>query len=710
MRHSLCLIIFLTCLAVTGRAQLADELLTTYSSKNKDTAWVSKMIRLTADQFTIDIRGTIGHISAVRDIAKKLGHEKGVFEATVQIAEYYRLSRQLDSADSFIKVLFEMAERSGNPVFKCRARIIKGLVLSTGEKNKEAVAVYNEAVALIDTSKEQNLYATILTNRANNKSNLDMTDAAVQDYISAARIFEKLGEQQSLAINLNNIALELGKLGRYRIAINYYTRAIDIHTKLNNYYDLALCYTNISTSFEAVRSLDTALIYNNRAIKIAEERGFNYTLAQAYMNHGSIYKAMKDRKKAEVFFKRSLEVCYKEGIAYGLMVNRIALGNLHEETGSYLKAVAEYDSALKYAERMESRADINELHGKLARVLAKTGDFERAYKYLRLFHDYTDSIKGGETAAKIIELEKMYETEKQTAEIARLEQVTSNQIIAIVSLIAVAGASFSFIFFFRYKRRKAEEEREKAARHSEEIERYSEELKELNATKDKLFSLISHDIRGPFQPILGFSEVLATQSEELPREEITAISRDLHAVAGSTFFLVGNLLDWARAQTGKIAFNPEELDFRSMIDSVYQNLGYALREKDITLAVEIPKGVKIKGDRMMITSILQNIIQNAVKFSHAGSEVILTGEFEDELFRVSITDTGIGMTKETIENLFNPSGTRSERGTNNEKGTGLGLSLSAEFVERHSGKIEVESILGQGSRFSFTLPLAEEKF
>ncbi|GMU90420.1 MAG: hypothetical protein AMXMBFR49_26250 [Chlorobiota bacterium] len=709
MRHPLRLITFLLILTFTGHAQLSTELLDTYSAKNRDTAWVTKMVRLTSEQFSVDLRGTIGYINSVRDIAKKLKFERGIFEATIQISEYYRLTRQLDSADRFINELTSLAEKSGIALQKCRAKIAKGLYLAMKGQNKESIAVYNEAVLLVDTSKEQGTYASILTNRANSKSNIDQTESAVQDYISAARIFEKTKDQQSLAITYNNIALELGKLGRYRNAVEYYNRAIAIHTRLKNYYDLAFTYTNASTSLEAMDSLDAALDYNNKSIDLAKERGFTYTLAQAYMNEGSIYRKKKDAVKAEQFFKKSLDVCYKEGITYGLMVNMAALGELYSETGQKLKAVAHFDSAMKYAVMMESKAEINDLNGKLARVLADVGDFERAYKCLRLFHDYTDSIKGGETAAKIIELEKRFETEKQAAEIARLEQVTSNQIIAIVSLIAVAGASFSFIFFFRYKRRKAEEEREKAARHAEEIERYSEELKELNATKDKLFSLISHDIRGPFQPILGFSEVLATQSEELPREEITAISRDLHAVAGSTFFLVGNLLDWARAQTGKIAFNPEELDFRSMIDSVYQNLGYALREKDITLAVEISKGVKIKGDRMMITSILQNIIQNAVKFSHAGSEVILTGEVEDELFRVSITDTGIGMTRETMENLFSPSGTRSERGTNNEKGTGLGLSLSAEFVERHSGKIEVESILGQGSRFSFTLPLAEEK-
>ncbi len=707
MRYLLRIIPVLILLTSPGRAQLSDELLDTYSAKDKDTAWVSKMVELTRDQFLIDFRGTIGYITSVRDIAKKLKHDKGYLEAVIQTTEYYRMTRQIDSADYHLAVLMDFANKSGKSIFKARARIVKGLLLSTKGEKKEAVAAYNEAVALIDTSKDQEHYATILTNRANDKSSIGQSEEAVNDYLRAARIFEKLKDELSLAIALNNIALELGKLGRYSQAVSYYNRAIAINQRIKNYYDLALCYSNASTSLVKLDSLETALRYNSKAIEIAQERGFTYTLAQSYMNAGSIYNTMNDPVKAEMWFRKSLNLCYKEGIPYGIMVNMLALADVFDNTNQPMKAVAHYDSALKYAEQLQSPAELNDLHGKMAKALAKTGDFERAYKYLRLFHDYSDSVKGGETAARIVELERMYENEKQATEIARLEQVTSNQIIIIVTLIAVAGASFSFIFFFRYKRRKAEEAGEKAAKHAQEIEKYSEELKELNATKDKLFSLISHDIRGPFLPILGFAEVLATQCDELDKEEITAMANDLHTVAGNTYFLIGNLLDWARAQTGRIAFTPEEIEFKSLLQSVHQNLGYALKDKGIMLAIDFPGDVRIRGDRMMISSILQNIIQNAVKFSYEGDEVIVTGKIEGKMLRISVTDSGVGMGKEIADNLFNPSGIRSERGTKDEKGTGLGLSLAAEFIERHSGTISVESIPGQGTTVSFTLPLAE---
>lgn len=709
MNHLLKIFLVVLFSSTLLRAQLSDELQSTYAAKNRDTAWVMKMIKITSDQFTTDLRGTIGYMFSVRDIARKLKHDKGYFEATIQITEYYRLTRQLDSAGYYVKELMLLSEKSNSPMVKCRALIAKGLYLSARERNKEATVVYSEAVALIDTTKEDKMYAAILTNSANCKTKIDKREEAVQDYIKAARIFEKINDQESLAITINNIALELGKLGRNKNAIDYYNRAISINQKIKNYHDLALCYTNASTALLEIDSVDLALQYNNKAIELARERNFIYTLAQAYMNAGSIYKKRKEPTVAELWLKKSLDLCYKEGITYGLMVNMLALGDLYDEADQTMRAIAQYDSALKYAESMESRSDVNQLHGKLAKAFAKAGDYERAYKFLRLYHDYIDSVKGGETAAKIVELERMYETEKQSAEIARLEQITSDQRFIIISLISVAGLLFSLIFFFVYKRKKADEAREKAARHAMEIEKYSEELKELNASKDKLFSLISHDIRGPFMPILGYSEILSTGSDNLSREEINEISNDLYAVAGSTFFLLGNLLDWARAQTGKIQFNPEEILFSEIAGNVKQSLRYALKEKKMNLVVDIAGNARIKGDRMMLNSILQNLVQNAIKFSYEGSVVRLSALVEGKMLRVSVSDDGIGMAGAIKDNLFGPAGVKSQPGTGNEKGTGLGMSLCAEFVDRHSGNISVESTPGAGTTVSFTIPLAPER-
>ncbi|MCA0388992.1 MAG: tetratricopeptide repeat-containing sensor histidine kinase [Bacteroidetes bacterium] len=694
-------------LVTVTSAQVSEELEKAYATKENDTVWVNKILLLTADELSKNLKGTIGYISTTREIAKKLKHQKGVFEATIQISEYYRYTRQLDSADRFIKELIELGDRLGEPALRCRAMIAKGLLLSAKGRSKDAIDVYNEAVSIIDTSKHQKLYAALLTNRANDRSKVDQSEGAVHDYIEAATIFEKTGELASLAITLNNIALELGRLGRYRDAVDYYDRAIEINEKIQNYHDLALCYSNAASSLRSLGLLDTALVYCKKAIEIALKRGFNFTLAQSYMNAGSIYESKKDPANAELWFKKSIEICYSEGIIYGLMVNMSALGGLYDKSGQTMKAIAHYDSALKYAEKLESRSDINDIHGKLAVVLAKAGDYKQAYKYLRLFHDYSDSVKGGETAAKIVELDKKYQTEKQAAEIARLEQLSSNQLLIIISLIAVAAASISIIFFFRYKRKKAEEAEIKAARHAKEIEKFSEELKELNATKDKLFSLISHDIRGPFTPILLYSEELAANVDNLSRDEIAQMSSDINSAAATNYFLISNLLDWARTQTGRIQFNPENLHLAELIADVRRNLSFAFRSKNINLEVEIPHDTVIMGDRTMVNSIFQNIIQNAIKFSGDGSEIRVRGHLEGNMIRISISDNGTGMSKETAGSLFGTAGVTPGRGTKNEGGTGLGMSISADFVERHSGSISVESTVGKGTTVTFTLPVAE---
>lgn len=690
-------------------AQISPELVSSYASDTRDTAWVNKVLHLTASQLTTDLNGTIGYISSVKAIAQKLGYAKGVFEATIQQTEYYRLSRQVDSASRYVTEIIELGDKSGVATLKCRSRIAKALYLSTRERNSDAIATYDEAISYIDTSKEQYLYASVLTNRAINSSNLDRHEEAVQDYLKAARIFEKINDLPAFAVALNNIAYELGRLKKYKTAIGYYDRAIEINEKTGNFYDLAMCYSNASTILRTLNLLDQAHKYVSKGMEIAEKRGYNLTLAQCYTNSGSIYKAEKNPQKAEMMFKKSLDLCYKAGITYGIMVNFTALGELFDQFGDEMKAVAHYDSAMKYAKQMDSQENIYDLHDKLADVFAKTGNFTKAYEHLRLLYDYKDSTRNNESSARIVELEKLYETEKQRAEIVRLEQVTSNQLFIIITLTGIAITSLLLIFFFKYKRKKAEEAAERAAKHSEEIEKYSEELRELNESKNKLFSLISHDIRGPFMPILMFSEELANNSDHLSREEINQISVDLQRVSESTFFLISNLLDWARTQMGRIQFNPENILLSDIVSRLQKGLGYALSEKNVTLKIDIPENVELVGDRTMLNSIFQNIIQNAIKFSKEGSEINLKGTVANGLITLSFVDTGVGMTNDVLNSLFRLSGVASQRGTNNEKGTGLGMSITAEFVERHSGTISVESEPGLGTTITVILPLSGPK-
>ena len=249
------------------------------------------------------------------------------------------------------------------------------------------------------------------------------------------------------------------------------------------------------------------------------------------------------------------------------------------------------------------------------------------------------------------------------------------------------------------------------------------QLEQLNATKDKFFSIIAHDLKSPFNSILGFSEMLKDEARNLDINSIVQYTDIIYSSSQHAFNLLENLLDWARMQQGNIPFEPRKLLLNSLVGDVIKGLKNNADQKDIRLIESLQNEIVLTADENMLNTLLRNLISNAIKFTPKGGqvkveakvevEVEVENEVEDEVkvkdekskVVISVSDTGIGMTAETIGKLFKIETSFSTRGTENEKGTGLGLLLCKEFVEKHGGRIWVESKLGQGSTFNFSIPL-----
>ena len=239
----------------------------------------------------------------------------------------------------------------------------------------------------------------------------------------------------------------------------------------------------------------------------------------------------------------------------------------------------------------------------------------------------------------------------------------------------------------------------------EQIKKYIEELKLANLNKDRLYSIIAHDLRSPFHPLIGLSDLLATGIDTMSTEKIRQNSLDINILVRNLYELLDNLLTWTRMQRGKFEFQPEDVDLPSVAEKVIDLLKANASKKRIKLESLIIQNSPMMTDRTMITSILQNLLSNAIKFTNQGGLVRVAGEqFADHML-MSVTDNGIGMDAETIADLFKIENESSTLGTEGERGTGLGLLLCKEMIEKHGGKIWVESELGKGTTFYFTLPI-----
>lgn len=237
------------------------------------------------------------------------------------------------------------------------------------------------------------------------------------------------------------------------------------------------------------------------------------------------------------------------------------------------------------------------------------------------------------------------------------------------------------------------------------LEESERQFKELNDTKDKLFSIIAHDLRSPFNTILGYSELLIENVKDFELAKSEKYSRIINSSAKNTLILLDNLLNWAKSQTGQLRFNPQKIILSKVILEIIDLNNSHTRAKNISLHYSPFDEIKVYADLSMLKTVLRNLISNAIKFTNPEGNINISVISAQKQTEISISDNGVGMNDETRKNLFDISTNKTTKGTANEKGSGLGLVLCKEFVEKHGGKIWVISELGKGSEFKFTLPL-----
>lgn len=242
------------------------------------------------------------------------------------------------------------------------------------------------------------------------------------------------------------------------------------------------------------------------------------------------------------------------------------------------------------------------------------------------------------------------------------------------------------------------------SRQKEEIENHREQLKELNASKDKFFSIIAHDLRNPIAGFLNLTEILTSNFDIFSEKESKEFIEAMNQASRQLYNLLENLLQWSRAQTGRITYEPRFTAIKKMVDETIDTLMINIENKSIKVNLSIDDKTIVYVDENMITTVIRNLLSNAIKFTNANGSIHIRCQQSDDFIEMYVSDDGVGISKENQEKLFRIDQSLTTEGTSSEKGTGLGLILCKEFVEKNGGKIWVESEMNKGASFIFTLP------
>lgn len=641
-----------------------------------------------------------------------------LFEKTpeLQKADLYlqlSLNTRSDSAKSnaYSRMAFQLAIKKSQIPLQAKALYYLGETFYHSSDYQLAIPAYKKAFSVYakvnDTINLVNCHKLI----GLCYYNMDQGDKAIAQFIEGMKLCEN--DTRSTAKLLSNIAMTHTRMRNMNDAIYYYHKALSLNASIKNAEGMAVNYNGLGEIYKTTNRPDSALINYLKAKNLNKKMQFQAVtlsnIAGIYMNYpDSMYKAVQSLKESWAIFEKlgmyQYEAEFKQGI-----------GIILYKQSKYKSAIRALNTSIELNDKFNRGFKIKTTcHNLLSKVYEKIGDYHTSLKHMKLFIQYSDSLAQNEKYNRLSNLEKLYETEKKENQIVRLQakqeltdvQLHKNKQLKILGFIT-ASLLLIFVFFVLARYNDKIKLTQLLEIKNKKIEQSENELRIINASKNKFFSIIAHDLKNPLHSILGYSFLLNTDYDRFNEEERRKFAFDIHQSTNSIFRLLQNLLEWSRSQTGRLNYSPIVVEYQRILDNSLSVLRSLADQKNIEIKTSNNADLQIFADPLMIETVLRNLISNAIKFTPDGGQIEVSVNEADGQILISVSDTGIGLSEEQTQNLFRIDSKIKRKGTNNEDGSGLGLILCHEFVLKHNGRIWVESSLGKGSEFIISIPAKE---
>jgi len=528
---------------------------------------------------------------------------------------------------------------------------------------------------------------------------------ALACFIHAAEYYKADKNVIGLATAYSYIATTYISQQNHANARYYLKKAIEIFSQEKDSVRLASSLNNLGYEYYRALQYDSALYLFINTSEIYRRLGFIKEYAYCIGNSGLVYSKQSKPEKAESNLLKAIEILSKYGDEPAVTEYLLENANILNQKGEIKKAIDFTNRSYIIASKNNNQELRRDAANQLSRYYRSTGQYDSAYHYLSLYINYSDSIKNYKNIQEMADLRTEFEVSKKQSEVDILEKEKTTQLIVIggLILILILAAGIIVLYYSSLKRvRKFTsilDERNKL------LEKQSAELKELNRIKDRFFSIVSHDLRGPISSLGGISTLIKESFQTNNQALLQEISEYIDNTVLSLTGLLENLLNWAMSQQGQLMLRQERVELKTTIYEVVQIFATIAISKDIHIDLKLADNVFISGDRNAIMMVLRNLLSNALKFTQKGGEVSLESRINSEGFaEIVIRDNGIGIPPEKLAILFELKEDKSTWGTDKEKGIGLGLTLVNEFVTLQKGSITVESKVGKGTSFVLQFP------
>jgi signal transduction histidine kinase len=623
-----------------------------------------------------------GRLDSLLQLAAEAPQDTALARLYYQIGDKYE-DTEIEKAKAYYRKVGELSDRldwnEGRYMFSAG---YAGL-LNRENLTDSALVILQKALALAEREGNEIWTANILCNIGISYFyGKDWYETALNYYMRALPIYERTNDKnlQTVYYLMSQISNMLNNMEK---AVEYGEKAV----ALNREYPYSLIV--LASAYSSSHQYEKAESYYEEALRICELQNNIYVMAGIYLNLGEIAMSIFDLDKSEKYVLQSLKIFRQYGMDYNM--NIIVLSRIELLRGNFAKSEEYIKEALRTAEEKD------ELEEKRAcyTILSELAIAQRKYRENVQYREKMDLVEkeiASTTALRAAEeMSAKYETEKKNLEIERQQQVIRSQNMQRALLAGgIAGCVVILLLLWYMLRLRT---------------RRNHSLAEINLTKDKFFSIISHDLKNPAVSQRDALQVLAKNARSWDADTLADYHGELLKSADGQVELIMNLLSWSKLQTGRMTCTPATFVLTDLLPNL-SLIRKMASNKNIAFTVQIPENTLITADSNILATVIRNLLINAVKFTPSGGQVMLSVEATaNSIYTFTVSDTGIGMSKEQINNLFRLDSTHSQRGTAGEQGSGLGLIVCRELLEKQGATLLVESEEEKGSKFSFKLKM-----
>ena len=601
----------------------------------------------------------------------------------------YRYNNPKLAVDAGNKAI-ALAQKLSSKSFEAKILNRIGVIYLWGNKLDLSMEYFRKALTAAQEAKDSIELGYAENNFGGAYQSKRYNTLALEHILTAVQIFEKLNFKSGIAHCSVNLGAIYQHQQNYKKALEYYERVLKFRLEEGNKNDILLAHNTIANTYVESKDYDSAVVKLKEVEKLAEELNDKTVLATALnglskisLRKGEFTDAYNKQFKSLSLFS---EVGYQKGIIEGNLNIAHILIHLRKfaEAEKYLK------SAFKILNSNKDKKQFAFYYLITSTLNEAKGNFKEALRYSKLYTTVKDSVTRAENLARgdeLLDVRKYLAAKNQNSLLQKTIEYKENQkeYLIIISVLSV----FTFVVIYgRYRSKKIA----------------NKKLSELNSMKDLLFGIIAHDLKNPFFSILGITDMLKKNLDDLSKEEIKESVALIEKSGKQTYRLLENLLYWSLCQTGNIQYLPENINLTEVIDDVITLFSSAARSKNISLNSKADESIAALCDKEMVKLVLRNLLSNGIKYTTDGGTIDIVLKKKGKFIEVAVEDNGIGITAERKDELLGIVKNFSTPGTKGEKGTGLGLILCKEFIKRNKGDLWIESEEGKGSRFIFSLP------